>query len=103
MLSFLSFILTAAVLIYIEIYWFLRMAAGFLTSLASSVSGIRVVLFLLVLLGVAVWLLLKELREKEELQRLLTRALEGKPISPKEVAALGPQLNQVRLRSEERE
>jgi hypothetical protein len=51
------------------------MASGFLASSISSITGIRVVLFLLVLLGVAVWLLLKELREKEELQRLLNRAL----------------------------
>ncbi len=70
--------------------------ANFLSSLAASISGFRVVLFLLILLAVAVWLLLKELREKEELRGMLDRALQGKPISPKEVVALEPQLNQVR-------
>lgn len=38
--------------------------ASLLSSLAASVSGFRVVLFLSVLLAVAVWLLLKELKEK---------------------------------------
>lgn len=52
----------SAVLIYIEIY-LLPMASIF-ASLAASISGFRVVLFLAVLLAVAVWLLLKELKEK---------------------------------------
>lgn len=62
--------------------------ASVLSSLTASISGFRVVLFFAVLLAVAVWLLLKELKEKEELRRLLDRALQGKPISPKEVTAL---------------
>lgn len=70
---------------------------GYWASIFGGITGIKVVLFLLVLLAVAVWLLLKEIREKEELHRLLKKALEGKAITPKEVVAAGGQLEQLRL------
>lgn len=51
------------------------MAAGYFASILAGATGIKVVLFLVILLAVAIWMLLKELREKEELQRLLRKAL----------------------------
>jgi predicted ATPase len=79
------------------------MAAGYFASIVAAITGFKVVLFLLVLLALAVWLLFKELREKEDLQRLLTRTLEGNPISPNDIAKLQPELNQVYLKSGKKE
>jgi predicted ATPase len=76
--------------------------ASFFASVVASVTGIKVVLFLVVLLAVAVWFILKELREKEELKLLLEKAVQGKPISPNEIKKLEPQLNQVYLKREEK-
>jgi predicted ATPase len=79
------------------------MAAGYFASIVAAITGFKVVLFLLVLLALAVWLLFKELREKEDLQRLLTSTLEGNPISPNDIAKLQPELNQVYLKSGKKE
>lgn len=70
---------------------------GYWGSIFAGITGIKVVLLLVALLAAAIWLLLKEIKEKEELQRLLRKAMEGKPISPREVAAVSGQLEQLRL------
>lgn len=74
--------------------------ASYFASIIAAATGFKVVLFLLILLAVAVWMLLKELKEKEELQRLLNRAIEGKSISPKDIHKVETQLNQVYLKGE---
>jgi Na+-transporting methylmalonyl-CoA/oxaloacetate decarboxylase gamma subunit len=73
--------------------------ASFIAPLIAGVTGLKVVFFLLVLLAIAVWFLLKEIKEKEEIRQLLDKALKGQPISPQEIKKLEPQLNQVYLKT----
>lgn len=38
--------------------------ASFFSSVISSITGVKVVLFLVILLGIAIWFIFKEMNEK---------------------------------------